>query len=197
MWFSRSFTRQLKHMWLVCKAHSRLPTACFSCWLATMDENGKFDPRRTLLWSFLLPVAVLLFFNTVELVYFSITAVKEARRARRRSKSKANNNWWVITPQNEQTPAPPIKAPFLPPLEGTSIGSQHIRHRVKPFSLLPEVHRMKILQSAGGVQTRHATSTKPVIRRKHKVVSCSTVRPIHTVGDLCRLITHEDRTGYT
>ncbi|XP_048868723.1 adhesion G-protein coupled receptor G7 isoform X2 [Brienomyrus brachyistius] len=66
------------------------------CWLATMDENGTFDPRRTLLWSFLLPVAVLLFFNTVELVYFSITAVRQARRTRRRSKTKTNNSCTLL-----------------------------------------------------------------------------------------------------
>ncbi|XP_057182444.1 adhesion G-protein coupled receptor G7-like [Triplophysa rosa] len=43
------------------------------CWLASLDKEGRFDPKRPMLWGFLLPLAVMLSFNIVVLVYFSLT----------------------------------------------------------------------------------------------------------------------------
>ncbi|XP_058617183.1 adhesion G-protein coupled receptor G7-like [Onychostoma macrolepis] len=43
------------------------------CWLASLDKAGRFDPKRPMLWGFLLPLAVMLIFNTSLLVYFSQT----------------------------------------------------------------------------------------------------------------------------
>ncbi|RXN27834.1 adhesion G- coupled receptor G7-like protein [Labeo rohita] len=43
------------------------------CWLASLDKTGRFDPKRPMLWGFLLPLAVMLCFNTSLLVYFSQT----------------------------------------------------------------------------------------------------------------------------
>ncbi|XP_016113460.1 adhesion G-protein coupled receptor G7-like isoform X1 [Sinocyclocheilus grahami] len=43
------------------------------CWLASLDKAGRFDPKRPMLWGFLLPLAVMLCFNTSLLVYFSQT----------------------------------------------------------------------------------------------------------------------------
>ncbi|XP_077082978.1 adhesion G-protein coupled receptor G7-like isoform X2 [Siphateles boraxobius] len=43
------------------------------CWLASLDKVGTFDPKRPMLWGFLLPLAVMLCFNTALLVYFSRT----------------------------------------------------------------------------------------------------------------------------
>uniref|UniRef100_A0A8C2E066 Adhesion G protein-coupled receptor G7, tandem duplicate 2 n=1 Tax=Cyprinus carpio TaxID=7962 RepID=A0A8C2E066_CYPCA len=43
------------------------------CWLASLDKMGRFDPKRPMLWGFLLPLAVMLCFNTSLLVYFSQT----------------------------------------------------------------------------------------------------------------------------
>ncbi|XDV22108.1 hypothetical protein PO909_027070 [Leuciscus waleckii] len=43
------------------------------CWLASLDKTGTFDPKRPMLWGFLLPLAVMLCFNTALLVYFSQT----------------------------------------------------------------------------------------------------------------------------
>ncbi|XP_048023750.1 adhesion G-protein coupled receptor G7-like isoform X1 [Megalobrama amblycephala] len=43
------------------------------CWLASLDKAGTFDPKRPMLWGFLLPLAVMLCFNTALLVYFSQT----------------------------------------------------------------------------------------------------------------------------
>jgi len=50
-----------------------LSLSCFSCWLASLDKAGTFDPKRPMLWGFLLPLAVMLCFNTALLVYFSQT----------------------------------------------------------------------------------------------------------------------------
>ncbi|KAK7127064.1 hypothetical protein R3I94_018296 [Phoxinus phoxinus] len=43
------------------------------CWLASLDKAGTFDPKRPMLWGFLLPLAAMLCFNTALLVYFSQT----------------------------------------------------------------------------------------------------------------------------
>ncbi|KAL1251093.1 hypothetical protein QQF64_018889 [Cirrhinus molitorella] len=43
------------------------------CWLASLDKTGRFDPKRPMLWGFLLPLAVMLCFNISLLVYFSQT----------------------------------------------------------------------------------------------------------------------------
>nr|XP_055073112.1 adhesion G-protein coupled receptor G7-like [Misgurnus anguillicaudatus] len=43
------------------------------CWLSSLDKDGKFDPKRPMLWGFLLPLAVMLVFNTAVLVYFCVT----------------------------------------------------------------------------------------------------------------------------
>ncbi|KTF89402.1 hypothetical protein cypCar_00045455, partial [Cyprinus carpio] len=43
------------------------------CWLASLDKAGRFDPKRPMLWGFLLPLAVMLCFNISLLVYFSQT----------------------------------------------------------------------------------------------------------------------------
>ncbi|XP_051549578.1 adhesion G-protein coupled receptor G7-like [Myxocyprinus asiaticus] len=43
------------------------------CWLASLDNEGRFEPKRPMLWGFLLPLAAMLSFNIALLVYFSKT----------------------------------------------------------------------------------------------------------------------------
>ncbi|KPP76311.1 hypothetical protein Z043_104353 [Scleropages formosus] len=47
-----------------------------SCWLAALDRENKFDIRKPMLWGFLLPVALMLIFNTGTLVYFAVTTCR-------------------------------------------------------------------------------------------------------------------------
>ncbi|KAJ8346289.1 hypothetical protein SKAU_G00304820 [Synaphobranchus kaupii] len=42
------------------------------CWLASLDGEKKFDLKKPMLWGFLLPVALMLLYNYVILVYFTV-----------------------------------------------------------------------------------------------------------------------------
>ncbi|XP_076841400.1 adhesion G-protein coupled receptor G7 [Brachyhypopomus gauderio] len=46
------------------------------CWLAGFDINNRFDPRKPLLWGFLLPLCVMLLINFAILIYFSFTTCR-------------------------------------------------------------------------------------------------------------------------
>ncbi|XP_060715486.1 adhesion G-protein coupled receptor G7 [Tachysurus vachellii] len=46
------------------------------CWLAAVDQQNRFDATKPMLWGFLLPVAVMLFFNIAVLLYFSYTTCR-------------------------------------------------------------------------------------------------------------------------
>uniref|UniRef100_A0A8C8FI52 Uncharacterized protein n=2 Tax=Oncorhynchus tshawytscha TaxID=74940 RepID=A0A8C8FI52_ONCTS len=46
------------------------------CWLAALDPKGNFDFKLPMFWGFLIPVAFMLIFNTVMLVYFAVTTGK-------------------------------------------------------------------------------------------------------------------------
>ncbi|XP_055786399.1 adhesion G-protein coupled receptor G7-like [Salvelinus fontinalis] len=46
------------------------------CWLAALDPKGNFDFKLPMFWGFLIPVAFMLIFNTVVLVYFAVTTGK-------------------------------------------------------------------------------------------------------------------------
>ncbi|XP_045073199.1 adhesion G-protein coupled receptor G7-like [Coregonus clupeaformis] len=46
------------------------------CWLAALDPNGNFDFKLPMFWGFLIPVAFILIFNMVVLVYFAVTTSK-------------------------------------------------------------------------------------------------------------------------
>ncbi|GAA6089644.1 adhesion G-protein coupled receptor G7 [Tachysurus ichikawai] len=46
------------------------------CWLAAVDQQNSFDATKPMLWGFLLPVAVMLFFNIAVLLYFSYTTCR-------------------------------------------------------------------------------------------------------------------------
>ncbi|XP_021464009.2 adhesion G-protein coupled receptor G7 [Oncorhynchus mykiss] len=46
------------------------------CWLAALDPKGNFDFKLPMFWGFLIPVAFMLIFNTVMLVYFAVTTCK-------------------------------------------------------------------------------------------------------------------------
>ncbi|XP_046887500.1 adhesion G-protein coupled receptor G7-like [Hypomesus transpacificus] len=41
------------------------------CWLAAVNQEGQFDFAKPMFWGFLIPVALILIFNTVILCYFS------------------------------------------------------------------------------------------------------------------------------
>ncbi|XP_063068079.1 adhesion G-protein coupled receptor G7-like [Engraulis encrasicolus] len=47
------------------------------CWLAALKPSGQFDFAKPMFWGFLLPVAVMLLFNTVVLIYFGINTCKK------------------------------------------------------------------------------------------------------------------------
>ncbi|XP_030638728.1 adhesion G-protein coupled receptor G7 [Chanos chanos] len=47
------------------------------CWLAYQDQNGNFDPKKPMLWGFLIPLALMLIFNISVVVYFSFITCKE------------------------------------------------------------------------------------------------------------------------
>ncbi|KPP76067.1 hypothetical protein Z043_104626 [Scleropages formosus] len=63
------------------------------CWLAALDETRRFDPRKPMLWSFLIPVGLVLILNIIELVYFMATT---AKRAQRHNNRKADSDWNVV-----------------------------------------------------------------------------------------------------
>ncbi|XP_041715251.2 adhesion G-protein coupled receptor G7-like [Coregonus clupeaformis] len=46
------------------------------CWLAALDPKGNFDFKLPMFWGFLIPVAFMLIFNMVVLVYFAVTTSK-------------------------------------------------------------------------------------------------------------------------
>ncbi|XP_071186326.1 adhesion G-protein coupled receptor G7-like isoform X1 [Salvelinus alpinus] len=46
------------------------------CWLAALDPKGNFDFKLPMFWGFLIPLAFMLIFNTVVLVYFAVTTGK-------------------------------------------------------------------------------------------------------------------------
>ncbi|XP_070296873.1 adhesion G-protein coupled receptor G7-like [Salvelinus sp. IW2-2015] len=46
------------------------------CWLAALDPKGNFDFKLPMFWGFLIPVAFMLMFNTVMLIYFAVTTCK-------------------------------------------------------------------------------------------------------------------------
>ncbi|XP_072526968.1 adhesion G-protein coupled receptor G7 [Salminus brasiliensis] len=46
------------------------------CWLAVLDDHGKFDPKKPMLWGFLLPLAAMIFFNIAVLFYFACTTCR-------------------------------------------------------------------------------------------------------------------------
>ncbi|XP_045552671.1 adhesion G-protein coupled receptor G7-like, partial [Salmo salar] len=46
------------------------------CWLAALDPKGNFDFKLPMFWGFLIPVAFMLIFNTVMLIYFAVTTGK-------------------------------------------------------------------------------------------------------------------------
>ncbi|XP_064826546.1 adhesion G-protein coupled receptor G7-like isoform X2 [Oncorhynchus masou masou] len=46
------------------------------CWLAALDPKGNFDFKLPMFWGFLIPVVFMLIFNTVVLVYFTVTTCK-------------------------------------------------------------------------------------------------------------------------
>ncbi|XP_029612980.1 adhesion G-protein coupled receptor G7 [Salmo trutta] len=46
------------------------------CWLAALDPKGNFDFKLPMFWGFLIPVAFMLIFNTVMLIYFAVTTCK-------------------------------------------------------------------------------------------------------------------------
>eukprot|EP00063_Salmo_salar_P064476 XP_014039311.1 PREDICTED: adhesion G-protein coupled receptor G7-like [Salmo salar] len=46
------------------------------CWLAALDPKGNFDFKLPMFWGFLIPVAFMLIFNTVVLIYFAVTTCK-------------------------------------------------------------------------------------------------------------------------
>ncbi|XP_030638729.1 adhesion G-protein coupled receptor G7-like [Chanos chanos] len=47
------------------------------CWLAYEDQTGNFDPKKPMLWGFLIPLALMIIFNISVVVYFSFTTCKE------------------------------------------------------------------------------------------------------------------------
>ncbi|XP_029369665.1 adhesion G-protein coupled receptor G7-like [Echeneis naucrates] len=46
------------------------------CWLAAMDEEGSFDFGKPMFWAFILPVGLILVYNTVLLVLISLTTCR-------------------------------------------------------------------------------------------------------------------------
>ncbi|XP_067116998.1 adhesion G-protein coupled receptor G7 [Osmerus mordax] len=46
------------------------------CWLAAVNREGQFDFAKPMFWGFLIPVALILIFNTVILCYFSYTTCR-------------------------------------------------------------------------------------------------------------------------
>ncbi|XP_045075639.1 adhesion G-protein coupled receptor G7-like isoform X2 [Coregonus clupeaformis] len=46
------------------------------CWLAALDPKGNFDFKLPMFWGFLIPVAFMLIFNMVVLVFFAVTTGK-------------------------------------------------------------------------------------------------------------------------
>ncbi|KAJ8367321.1 hypothetical protein AAFF_G00321050 [Aldrovandia affinis] len=62
------------------------------CWLASVDESGKFDISKPMLWSFLLPIGLVLIFNAGELVFWAITTAKQTQqRANSLKKDRIKN----------------------------------------------------------------------------------------------------------
>ncbi|XP_031414723.1 adhesion G-protein coupled receptor G7 isoform X2 [Clupea harengus] len=47
------------------------------CWLAALNRDEEFDFGKPLFWGFLLPVAIMLLFNTAVLIYFGISTCKK------------------------------------------------------------------------------------------------------------------------
>lgn len=46
-----------------------------SCWLAALDENQNFSVHKPMLWSFLLPVALILLFNITVFMKISVSVI--------------------------------------------------------------------------------------------------------------------------
>ncbi|XP_062303543.1 adhesion G-protein coupled receptor G7-like [Osmerus eperlanus] len=46
------------------------------CWLAAVNPEGQFDFAKPMFWGFLIPVALIMIFNTVILCYFSYTTCR-------------------------------------------------------------------------------------------------------------------------
>lgn len=44
-----------------------------SCWLAALDQNQNFSVQKPMLWSFLLPVALILLFNIIIFIKISVS----------------------------------------------------------------------------------------------------------------------------
>lgn len=52
-----------------------------SCWLAALDQNQNFSVQKPMLWSFLLPVALILLFNIIK-ISVSVTWKKNENLSR-------------------------------------------------------------------------------------------------------------------
>ncbi|KAJ8251336.1 hypothetical protein GJAV_G00220230 [Gymnothorax javanicus] len=46
------------------------------CWLAAMDAEGELDGKKPMVWGFLIPVALMLLYNCVILVYFTLVTYR-------------------------------------------------------------------------------------------------------------------------
>lgn len=61
-----------------------LPVTCpRSCWLSGLDADGRFSFERPLFWGFLLPVALILLYNTVLLLVTAHTVCRTDPRLAR------------------------------------------------------------------------------------------------------------------
>ncbi|XP_064000055.1 adhesion G-protein coupled receptor G7 [Pogoniulus pusillus] len=57
------------------------------CWLAALDQNGNFSMQKPMLWSFLLPVALILLFNIIVFIRISVSVIWKKNESLTRNKS--------------------------------------------------------------------------------------------------------------
>ncbi|NWW44516.1 AGRG7 protein, partial [Pedionomus torquatus] len=56
------------------------------CWLAALDENQNFSMQKPMVWSFLLPVALILLFNIVVFIKITVSAIWKKNKNLTRNK---------------------------------------------------------------------------------------------------------------
>ncbi|XP_030331910.1 adhesion G-protein coupled receptor G7 [Strigops habroptila] len=56
------------------------------CWLAALDQNQNFSVKKPMLWSFLLPVALILLFNIITFITISVSVIWKKNKNLTRNK---------------------------------------------------------------------------------------------------------------
>nr|XP_015194569.1 PREDICTED: adhesion G-protein coupled receptor G7-like [Lepisosteus oculatus] len=63
----------------------------FSCWLAALDREGRFDIKKPMLWAFLFPVGIILIFNILVVICFIYQVSKKSSTQERNRKTFLKN----------------------------------------------------------------------------------------------------------